>query len=54
MGFKMDLLDIGGGFPGQETDGVSFEEVSNSSSILREVYDGLKKYIYCPFTKIYK
>ena len=54
MGFKMDLLDIGGGYPGQETDGISFEEVNNSSSILREVMIGSKKYIYCPFTKIYE
>lgn len=52
MGFKMDLLDIGGGFPGQETVGISFEEVSNSSSIIREVMIGFNKYIYCPF--IYK
>lgn len=27
MGFDMDLLDIGGGFPGHECEGVSFEEV---------------------------
>ena len=54
MCFKMDLLDIGGGYPGQETDGISFEEVNNSSSILREVMIGSKKYIYCPFTKIYE
>ena len=29
MGFNMDLLDIGGGFPGQESGGISFEEVCN-------------------------
>lgn len=29
LGFKMNLLDIGGGFPGQESAPIKFEEVSN-------------------------
>jgi hypothetical protein len=27
MGFQMTLLDIGGGYPGQENAGVTFSEV---------------------------
>ena len=29
MGFSMEMLDIGGGFPGQESASITFEEVSN-------------------------
>lgn len=29
LGFSMDLLDIGGGFPGSEDTELKFEEVSN-------------------------
>ena len=28
LGFNMDLLDIGGGFPGTDDTGLQFEEVS--------------------------
>lgn len=29
LGFKMNLLDIGGGFPGQESAPIKFEDVSS-------------------------
>jgi diaminopimelate decarboxylase len=52
MGFKMDLLDIGGGFPGQETAGISFEEVNNSSSILDTFKEALIYYHIITLEKI--
>ena len=38
MGFKMDLLDIGGGFPGQETAGISFEEIAEVVNLSLDKY----------------
>ncbi|XP_063441540.1 ornithine decarboxylase-like [Mytilus trossulus] len=38
MGFDMDLLDIGGGFPGHECEGVSFEEIAEVVNVALDKY----------------
>ena len=37
IGYNMELLDIGGGFPGQKTAKISFEEV-HTAAIVRYMY----------------
>lgn len=38
IGFSMDLLDIGGGFPGSKGPYISFEEVSRMFIIFRNCF----------------